>query len=90
MGYSNKEITLDTKETDYHTPANELKKRKIDDKIIASSVNSSGSDDSQNKGDIDSWVVWDNFRHTSGSDRRVHIALEFSDINDLNVCTHGE
>ena len=37
----------------------------------------------------DSFILWDNFRHISNSDRRVYIALEFSSENDLNVCTTG-
>jgi hypothetical protein len=76
----------------------ELKKRKIDEKSIAVDVKSSGSEESETGSksecevdvDIDSWVVWDNFRHASGSDRRVHIALEFGTVRDLNVCTDGE
>ena len=37
----------------------------------------------------DSFILWDNFRHISNSDRRVYIALEFSSENDFNVCTTG-
>ena len=38
---------------------------------------------------FDSYVLWDNFRHISNSDRRVFIALEFSTEKDLNICTTG-
>lgn len=35
------------------------------------------------------WTLWDNFRHTSNSDKRVYIALEFFNHEDLAVCTEG-
>lgn len=37
-----------------------------------------------------SWTLWDNFRHSSNSDKRVYIALEFFKPEDLLVCTEGE
>jgi hypothetical protein len=99
MGYGNEKKNQKIGNDEHPSLAEtELKKRKIDDKekSTAVDVKSNGSKELESRSgfeldvDIDSWVVWDNFRHASGSDRRVHIALEFSTVNDLNVCTNGE
>ena len=41
-------------------------------------------------GRTDSWTLWDNFRHGSDSDKRVHVALLFTTLEDVAVCTPGE
>lgn len=39
--------------------------------------------------DPDGWKVWDFFRHVSGSDKRVHIALEFKSFKVQEGVTAG-
>lgn len=95
MGYNNDVESQEVRSIENSSSADtDLKKRKIDDKSSSVDVKSSSSEElksgCETDIDIDSWVVWDNFRHASNSDRRVHIALEFSAITDLNVCTDGE
>ena len=64
----------------------ENKKRKLHEECyISSEAKESDINDTSTK----SWTLWDNFRHTSNSDKRVYIALEFFNHEDLVVCTEG-
>ena len=69
----------------------ESKKRKLS---IDSVTSNKDSENDCNEKIVDistkSWTLWDNFRHTSNSDKRVYIALEFFKPEDLLVCTEGE
>lgn len=66
------------------------KKRKLHDECNSTSKE---KESYLNDNNIDistkSWTLWDNFRHTSNSDKRVYIALEFFNHEDLAVCTEG-
>lgn len=66
----------------------ESKKRKLS----FDSVTSNEYIENENITDIStkSWTLWDNFRHTSNSDKRVYIALEFFKPEDLLVCSEGK
>jgi hypothetical protein len=69
----------------------ESKKRKLSiDKVTSNK----DSENDWNEKIVDistkSWNLWDNFRLTSNSDKRVYVALEFFKPEDLLVCTEGE
>lgn len=68
----------------------ENKKRKLHDECNTSNKEKE-SNLNDNIVDIStkSWTLWDNFRHTTNSDKRVYIALEFFNHEDLAVCTEG-
>ena len=64
----------------------ESKKRKLSIDSVTSNKDSEYDGDEKIV-DIStkSWTLWDNIRHTSNSDKRVYIALEFLKPEDLSV-----
>ena len=74
-----------------HGHGEDSKKRKLHDECINSKSESQTSKVNDIIVDVStkSWTLWDNFRHTSNSDKRVYIALEFFNQEDLLVCTEG-
>ena len=87
-GSSNKDRSKDGSDNGH---GEDSKKRKLSIDSVTP-IKDSENDCNEKIVDIstESWTLWDNFRHTSNSDKRVYIALEFFKPEDLLACTEGE